>query len=69
MNVFLLGTLASVMNMIALEGSVTYNWGTIDITPITDAIMSIIPVALPAVIAIAGIRKAISFLVGMIRSA
>ena len=49
--------------------AVTYNWGTIDITPITDAIMSVIPVVLPAVIGIAGIRKGVSFLVGMIRSA
>lgn len=55
--------------MVTALDAVTYNWGTIDIAPITDAIMSVIPVVLPAVIGIAGIRKGVSFLVGMIRSA
>ena len=55
--------------LIALEGAVTYNWGTVDVSPIVDALQSIIPVAIPVVISIAAIRKAISFLVGMIRSA
>lgn len=47
----------------------TIDWGTISVEPITTAISSAIPVALPLVISIAGIRKAISFVVGMIRSA
>lgn len=45
------------------------NWGTIDISPITTAISEAVPVVLPVVIGIAGVRKAVSFVVGMIRSA
>ena len=44
-------------------------WGTIDISPITTAISDAVPAVLPALIGIVGIRKAISFVMGMIRSA
>lgn len=57
---------------IALETttpSTGINWGTIDISPITSAISAAVPSVLPAVIGIVGIRKAISFVMGMIRSA
>lgn len=53
-----------------LESSTpSISWGTIDISPITSAISDAIPVVLPAVIGIAGIRKAVSFVIGMLRSA
>ena len=58
--------------MIALETttpSTGINWGTINISPITAAISDAVPAVLPALIGIVGIRKAISFVIGMIRSA
>lgn len=53
-----------------LESSTpSIDWGTINIQPIVDAISDAVPAILPAIIGIAGIRKAVSFVVGMIRSA
>lgn len=60
--------------MIALDDEVAnvvtgIQWGSIDISPITSAISDAVPVVLPVIVGIAGIRKAVSFVVGMIRSA
>lgn len=58
--------------MIALETttpSTGINWGTINVDPIVSAISDAVPAVLPAVVTIVGIRKAVSFVFGLIRSA
>ena len=61
--------------LLALEGEVVstgtsmFDGVTINVEPIVTAIKDALPLVLPAVISIVGIRKAISFVIGMIRSA
>lgn len=52
-----------------MESAATAIISSVDVSPIVNGITGIIPVALPALITILGIRKAVSFLVGLIRSA
>lgn len=42
---------------------------SVDVSPITNGIIGVLPVGLPALITVLGIRKAVSFLTGLIRSA
>lgn len=47
----------------------TLDLSGVDFSGLTTTIMSVIPAVLPVVVTIAGIRKAISFMMGMVRGA
>lgn len=47
----------------------TLDLSGVDFSGLTTTIMSVIPAVLPVVVTIVGIRKAISFMMGMVRGA
>lgn len=47
----------------------TIDLSSIDFSPLTKAISDAVPVALPVVVGVVGIRKAISFVMGLVRGA
>ena len=53
-----------------MDGStVTSIISNLDVSPIVNGITGVLPVGMTALITILGIRKAVSFLTGLIRSA
>ena len=61
--------------MLLGEGSsaVTITWSNLitseTLAPLTDAIQAVLPIVLPVSISVVAIRKGVSFVLGMIRSA
>ena len=55
--------------MTLMDGATLIDLSSVDFSGLTNTITAIVPIALPIVITLLGIRKGISFLLGMVRGA
>lgn len=51
----------------AETGAAMIDLSSVDFTPLTATILSVVPSVLPVIVAVTGIRKGISFMMGAIR--
>ena len=65
--------LASILATGGTSAATTIEWSNLitasSLQPLTDAIQAVLPIVLPVSIGVVAIRKGVSFVLGMIRSA